>query len=140
MLASALVAARSAVLQQQHHQQYYVDVLIVGGGLSGLMVAHELEKLRQQEEQQQQQNNKILFSSSWNYTLVEARTVFGGRLANDRIHDDIDLGGAWFWPPDQELVSQLVQDLEISTVEQPPIHPYMSTKRLQGTIPDDDTS
>ena len=96
--------------------QHNVDVVIVGAGLAGLTIANELEK----------------HEKSWNYMILEARDMLGGRLINDNKHDDIDLGGAWFWPPEQELVSQLVHDLDIQTFEQPPIHPFMSTRRFEG--------
>ena len=99
---------------------YNVDVAIVGGGLAGLMIANELEK-KQQEQQHQ------------SYKLFEARDILGGRLVNDNgPTDDIDLGGAWFWPPEQELVSGLVQELDIGTFEQAPRHPFMSTRRFDG--------
>jgi len=97
------------------------DVLIVGGGLSGLVVADGLQRLQQR---QPHQNNR---KKSW--TLLEARNVLGGRLANaaDGSVDDgdggssgIDMGGAWIWPSHQPRAKELVvRDLKLETFRQP---------------------
>lgn len=79
------------------------DVVIIGGGLSGLMMANEL--------------NRNLPTCSWN--LLEARTVLGGRLANDDAGNRIDLGGAWVWPDFQPKMKRLLKVLDIPTFLQP---------------------
>jgi monoamine oxidase len=95
-----------------HHQ---VDILIVGGGLSGIMLAYELEKKKQKK-----------------YLVLEAKAVLGGRLLNDAVHDELDLGGAWIWPQHQPLLKELLKTLGIATIEQQPIDPYTETRRIQG--------
>jgi monoamine oxidase len=80
-----------------------IDVLIIGGGLSGLMVAHEI--------------NRTLPLASWK--LLEARSILGGRLANDDGGHRIDMGGAWIWPHHQPHMRRLTSTLNISTFPQP---------------------
>lgn len=71
-----------------------LDVLIVGGGLSGMILAQRLS---------------LTSSKSWK--LLEARSVLGGRLLNDKVHNEIDLGGAWVWPEFQPKIASLIQSL-----------------------------
>lgn len=85
----------------RRHSSRLFDVIIIGGGLSGLTVAHELQKT----------------ALSWR--LLEARSVFGGRLANDDKGHNIDLGGAWIWPFQQPNMQRLTQSLSIPTFQQP---------------------
>jgi len=57
--------------------------------------------------------------SNLHWKLLEARSVLGGRLANDDANLDIDLGGAWIWPEHQPKVSSLAKSLGIGTFLQP---------------------
>jgi len=91
------------------------DVVIVGGGLSGVFLANRL---------QQQQSPA--------FHLLEASDRLGGRLRNDAVHDEIDLGGAWIWPDHQPKMRRLVKELDIATIQQRPVDPYTLTMRLQG--------
>ncbi|KAL7560753.1 hypothetical protein ACA910_005324 [Epithemia clementina (nom. ined.)] len=127
--------------------QKIFDVIIVGGGLSGLVVGYGLDQL------------SLLSSSSStttappvhvNWKLLEARSVLGGRLANNNNNMDngsnarstssevaspggsgkIDMGGAWIWPRHQPYMRSLVQDeLHLSTFDQPD---DPSSTRIEG--------
>lgn len=70
-----------------------LDVVVIGGGLSGLSVAHRLHHR----------------CAGLKWTLLEARSVLGGRLANDE--NGIDMGGTWIWS--QPHVQALIRDLQI---------------------------
>ena len=109
-----------ATVQQQ------VDILIVGGGLSGMTLAYELEKKKQVIVG----NNKMSMSIS--YQVLEAKPVVGGRLLNDAVHDELDLGGAWIWPQHQPLMNKLLTTLHMNTIKQEPIDPYTETRRIEG--------
>lgn len=89
------------------------DVLIVGGGLSGLFVGHGLSRTL----------------ADWR--LLEARSVLGGRLANDEQTRKIDMGGAWLWPRHQPHVQQFLSDNKatIQTFAQPD---DPSSTRIEG--------
>jgi monoamine oxidase len=89
--------------QPVESQQPLHDVVIVGDGLSGVLLAHEIH-----------QDYPHL---SW--VLLEARSVLGGRLQNDDMGQQIDLGGAWIWPPSQPYMKQLVKKLSLPTFLQP---------------------
>ncbi|CAB9520890.1 L-amino-acid oxidase activity [Seminavis robusta] len=82
-----------------------LDVLIIGGGLSGVLLAHKIHKANP--------------ATKW--ALLEARSVLGGRLANDDKGRLIDLGGAWVWPSHQPHMKALLKkDLpSIKTFLQP---------------------
>jgi monoamine oxidase len=77
-----------------------MKTLIVGGGLSGLAVARALD------------------ANGSDYTLVEARSRFGGRIKTER-HDGgyYDMGPAWFWPG-QPRIAALTESLGIEKFEQ----------------------
>lgn len=83
-----------------------LDVLIVGGGLSGMALAQRL-------------SNRKTSSSKLRWKLLEARSVLGGRLANDATLNQIDLGGAWMWPEHQPKMGRLVTALGVETFRQP---------------------
>jgi len=70
-----------------------MQTLIVGGGLSGLALADALE------------------AGGHDYTLVEARSRFGGRIKTE-YHDGgyFDMGPAWFWPG-QPRIAALIDRL-----------------------------
>jgi len=89
-------------------------VVIVGGGLSGLYAAHLLER-----------------HGVHDYVLLEARSVFGGRIVSTpagtrasairRVRDDLDrfdLGPAWFWPELQPRFDAVVRGLKLERFEQ----------------------
>eukprot|EP00977_Amphora_coffeiformis_P001660 scaffold310_cov168-Amphora_coffeaeformis.AAC.55 len=84
------------------------DVVVIGGGLSGVLVSHGLQ---QQQQQQQQQPRE--------WRLLEARSVLGGRLANDVGGNKIDMGGAWVWPTHQPRIRKLLRQFDIPTFPQP---------------------
>lgn len=77
-----------------------MHVLIVGGGLSGLALADALE------------------TKGLDYTLVEARSRFGGRIKTET-HGlgSFDMGPAWFWPG-QPRIAALNDRLELTRFDQ----------------------
>ncbi|MBB3995998.1 monoamine oxidase [Sulfitobacter undariae] len=77
-----------------------MTTLIIGGGLSGLTVARGLEE------------------KGHDYTLIEARARFGGRIKTEH-HEGgaFDIGPAWFWP-DQPRIADLIQKLDIKKFDQ----------------------
>jgi len=87
--------------------QKIIDVVIIGGGLSGVFVAHGLHK------------SSLGTSPSFQWNLFEARSVLGGRLTNDNMGHQIDLGGAWVWPDFQPNMKRLLKTLKIPTFPQP---------------------
>lgn len=94
-----------------------LDVLIIGGGLSGVMLAHQIQN-QIAASRTSTAGSSSLPSPSWK--LLEARSVLGGRLVNDNMGNQIDLGGAWIWPHHQPYVKRLVKDLpSIKTFPQP---------------------
>lgn len=82
-----------------------LDVLVIGGGLSGLVVSRGLQGRSA--------------AANINWKLLEARSVLGGRLANENVLDKIDMGGAWIWPHHQPHIRQLTSELNIRTFPQP---------------------
>ena len=89
-----------------------LDVVIVGGGLSGMTIAYEL---------QQKYPSKC-------WQLHEANSILGGRLINDPDGMEIDMGGAWMFP-NQTLLQNLLNSLDIPTFPQPEFH---ERKRIVG--------
>jgi monoamine oxidase len=88
-----------------------LDVLIVGGGLSGLIIGQGVQRMH----------------ADWR--LLEARPSLGGRLANDDVFNQIDLGGAWIWPHQQPYMRDLAKSLGIQTFSQPD---DSSSTRIEG--------
>ena len=79
-----------------------LDVLVVGAGLSGMHLAQRLSLVKQCQ-----------------FKLLEASGLVGGRLRNDNVHNQIDLGGAWIWPEFQPKMARLVSSLGVQTFAQP---------------------
>jgi monoamine oxidase len=97
------------------------DLIIIGGGLSGVLVAHDYHH---RPSSSSSSSSTPLSSSletekepSWR--LFEARSVLGGRLANDDREHRIDLGGAWVWPHHQPNIRHLLSTLDVPTFVQP---------------------
>lgn len=86
-----------------------LDVLVVGGGLSGMVIAQRLSAMTQAAST----------ATPLNWKLLESRSVLGGRLSNDNVIDEIDLGGAWIWPEHQPKIKNLVKSLGVETFLQP---------------------
>lgn len=102
--------------QAQQKSMKIFDAIIVGGGLSGVMVGHGLDNFE---------------SKPIEWKLLEARSVLGGRLANDGTDGSgkIDMGGAWIWPFAQPYMKSLVKKLNIPTFIQPD---EPSSTRIEG--------
>lgn len=62
--------------------------------------------------------NRLQSIKNLHWKLIEASSALGGRLLNDSVHNDIDLGGAWIWDS-QPRVNSLVTGLQIETFRQP---------------------
>jgi monoamine oxidase len=88
-----------------------LDVLIVGGGLSGMIIGQGVQRMH----------------ADWK--LLEARPSLGGRLANDDVFNQIDLGGAWIWPHQQPHMRDLAKSLGLHTFPQPD---DPSSTRIEG--------
>lgn len=74
--------------------------LIIGGGLSGLAVAH------------------ALLAKGHDFTVLEARSRFGGRMKSERFAgNNFDMGPAWFWP-EQPRISALIDKLGLTRFDQ----------------------
>jgi len=81
-------------------------IAIVGGGLAGLYAAHLLEH-----------------KGIHDYVLLEARDVWGGRIASavgagDAPLDRFDLGPTWFWPGYQPQLDRLIDSLGLERFAQ----------------------
>lgn len=81
-------------------------IAIIGGGLSGLYAAYRLALL-----------------GVTDYLLLEARDVFGGRIATASPpgagpHERFDLGPTWFWPQWQPALDRLIADLALARFAQ----------------------
>lgn len=67
-----------------------MHTVIVGGGLCGLAIADALE------------------TQGRDYTLLEARSRFGGRIKTEQFGGgSFDLGPAWFWPGQPRLAAMI---------------------------------
>ncbi|KAG7369642.1 amine oxidase [Nitzschia inconspicua] len=104
--------------------QKILDLLIIGGGLSGIFVGHDYHHRHQRTATNPSISSATTATattantSSWK--LLEARSVLGGRLANDDKGNRIDLGGAWVWPHHQPNLRNLLPQLDnITTFPQP---------------------
>ena len=79
------------------------ETIIIGGGLSGLFTAYKLQELNSP------------------YLLLEAKSVFGGRVAGYKTSPgsdlSVDLGPTWFWPH-QVMINQLLSQLNVGWFEQ----------------------
>ena len=79
------------------------ETIIIGGGLSGLFTAYKLQELNSP------------------YLLLEAKSIFGGRIAGDQTSPgselSVDLGPTWFWPH-QVMINQLLSQLNVGWFEQ----------------------
>ena len=117
MMNSATAAAAATAASTK-----ILDLLIIGGGLSGVMVAHDYHHRDGGSSSSQHQPQP-----SWK--LLEARSVLGGRLANDDQGHLIDLGGAWVWPHHQPNLRHLLPQLGVETFEQPD---DPSSTRIEG--------
>lgn len=69
-----------------------MSVAIIGAGLSGLALARALQ------------------NSGIDYTIYEARGRAGGRVLST---SGFDLGPTWFWPDDNPLMLQLLNQLQL---------------------------
>lgn len=77
-----------------------MHILIIGGGLSGLALAEALE------------------TKGHDYTLVEARDRFGGRIKTEHHGQGyFDMGPAWFWPG-QPRIAALIERLGLEAFVQ----------------------
>lgn len=82
-------------------------IAIVGGGLAGLYAAHLLEQ-----------------QGIHDYVILEARSVWGGRIASTSPIsgisplDRFDLGPTWFWPTYQRQLDDLIDRLGLERFEQ----------------------
>jgi len=75
-------------------------VIIVGGGLCGLAIADALE------------------AAGRDYTLLEARDRFGGRIFSEHYGGGaFDMGPAWFWPG-QPRIASLIDRLGLEKFDQ----------------------
>lgn len=90
------------------------QIVIVGGGLSGLYAAYLLQQ-----------------RGFWDYVLLEAREVLGGRIVSvpapapgsmpgsaAEVANRFDLGPSWFWPGYQRQLDRLVDELGLTRFEQ----------------------
>ncbi|WP_226647047.1 flavin monoamine oxidase family protein [Mesobacillus subterraneus] len=80
-------------------------VVIVGAGLSGLRAA------------------ALLVSKGISCRVLEARSRIGGRVLSLASKDRselgrYDLGPTWFWPDHEPIITKLVKDLGLPTIEQ----------------------
>lgn len=77
-----------------------MKTLIIGGGLSGLALAEMMQ------------------SQGRDFTLLEARDRFGGRILTEHQGGaQFDMGPAWFWPG-QPRIKSLIERLELETFDQ----------------------
>lgn len=78
------------------------EIIIIGGGISGLRLA------------------SLLAKAGISFKILESRDYVGGRVLT-KIEDKnnyFDLGPTWFWPEKEPIITKLIKDLHIPTVEQ----------------------
>ncbi|MEB8103793.1 flavin monoamine oxidase family protein [Staphylococcus xylosus] len=76
-------------------------VLIIGGGISGLRIGSLLSK------------------EDIDFKILESRERVGGRvLTHNQDNNYFDLGPTWFWPDTEKTITNLINELNISTIEQ----------------------
>lgn len=76
-------------------------VLIIGGGVSGLRIGSLLSK------------------EDIDFKILESRERVGGRvLTHNQDNNYFDLGPTWFWPDTEKTITNLINELNIPTIEQ----------------------
>ncbi|WP_301108435.1 NAD(P)/FAD-dependent oxidoreductase [Sporosarcina sp.] len=80
-------------------------IIIVGAGVSGLRAA------------------SLLKSKGIAHIVLEARDRIGGRVLSEEVQGKpelgrFDLGPTWFWPQHEPAITQLVEELQLETIEQ----------------------
>lgn len=77
------------------------QMLIIGGGVSGLRIGSLLSK------------------ADISFKILESRDRLGGRVLTDiKDNNYFDLGPTWYWPESENTIVNLIDELNISTVEQ----------------------
>lgn len=79
-----------------------MHVLIVGSGISGLRLAD------------------LLSDTDVTFNIIEARDRIGGRVLTETPSNEnyFDLGPIWFWPEKEPKIVDLIEELQLSTIEQ----------------------
>ena len=79
-----------------------LQVLIVGGGVSGLRIG------------------SLLSEHDLSFKILESRERTGGRVLTEKADEEnyFDLGPTWFWPDNEQNISDLIGELDLATVPQ----------------------
>ena len=72
-----------------------VSIIIIGGGLSGIAIAHKLVAIQKPSIK----NHNL--STRWH--LLDSQNYIMGRIKSDNITKQIDMGGTWIWPSQQNI-------------------------------------